>query len=1079
MNSEGFEMETNIKKYLICLGFILKEGTANTWHKRYPKHDNYEIKVFWDDTSLKKSKIDYGDKIAVTRGTTSNFSQKENQVVLECVNRLLEIGYKPGNIVLEKSWKLGRKSKGYLDILVTDKKGTSFLMVDCKTWGGEYIKEKKKMIADGGQLFSYLMHEPDTEYICLYCSRLNGGGIEIKYDYVRNRSEFLGKNLEDIIEIWDKNFGITGIFEDSILPYQVKPAGIKYGGLRELESADGGLIFNQFAEILRRYVISDKTNAFNKIFNLFLCKIVDEDEKKGSNEQVDFQWLENDDFVSFVSRLNDLYKKGVKDYLDMEVTDYSEELIDEKLNFYKATMDVSEIKKIITELRLYKDNQFAFIEVYNKETFEENAVIVKTVVELLQPYKIRYVKKQQYLGDFFEQLLNTGIKQEAGQFFTPIPLTQFICRSLPLEEIIEEKNVSKEIRFLPYVIDFASGSGHFLTEIMDLINIYVEKTELNWIKGGRKARDYFESERENYLWVREYVYGIEKDYRLAKTTKISTFLNGDGEATVITGDGLDNFYYSDKYPTYLKTTDDNETDLNKFDIVISNPPYAVDGFKNTLKHGDRSFSLYKYLTENSSEIECLFVERVKQLLRTGGCAGIILPSTLLTNAGIHERAREIILTYFEVEGMLSLGENAFMATTKSTVIFFLRKKSYEDHRISVAIIDNFFKDYKDVTCSQIPDAFTIYVNEVYPEITFDGFISLLKGAPSEGVLSSEMYEEYQIYYNETNKPEKRSEEGFFKTIRSVEKEKILYFVAAYNKPIVVGRSGGKKEERSFLGYKFSERKGKEGIEIFKDDNGFIDTKLFSECDLEDSTKINSYILNNYRGALPTGLDETLHDNVDLWYLNDLINFRELPFRKRIFIAVRPRIISSYKTERLDKLCAIIDSGTTAPTRKYFENGSIPFIRAGNLNNLDEENYVIPDKDSLINDLAVSELSLKKFGKGTIVFPKSGQSVNTNNIGILREDSYVVNHLACLYDDDANFMKYLFYLLKYYRTSNLSPPGVDYPTINISDIKKFRIPKLPDVVLEELVVKIRRVESLNAKDREEAMKKILREYWSVE
>ena len=32
------------------------------------------------------------------------------------------------------------------------------------------------------------------------------------------------------------------------------------------------------------------------------------------------------------------------------------------------------------------------------------------------------------------------------------------------------------------------------------------------------------------LWAREYIYGIEKDYRLAKTTKISTFLNGDGDA---------------------------------------------------------------------------------------------------------------------------------------------------------------------------------------------------------------------------------------------------------------------------------------------------------------------------------------------------------------------------------------------------------------------------------------------------------------------------------------------------------------------------------------------------------------------
>ena len=36
--------------------------------------------------------------------TTQNFSQAENWVVLECVDRLLEKGYKPQNIILEKTF---------------------------------------------------------------------------------------------------------------------------------------------------------------------------------------------------------------------------------------------------------------------------------------------------------------------------------------------------------------------------------------------------------------------------------------------------------------------------------------------------------------------------------------------------------------------------------------------------------------------------------------------------------------------------------------------------------------------------------------------------------------------------------------------------------------------------------------------------------------------------------------------------------------------------------------------------------------------------------------------------------------
>ena len=58
--------------------------------------------------------------------------------------------------------------------------------------------------------------------------------------------------------------------------------------------------------------------------------------------------------------------------------------------------------------------------------------------------------------------------------------------------------------------------------------------------------------------------------------------------------------------------------------------------------------MYGRLTDQSSEIECLFIERTKQLLKDGGVAGIILPSSILSNTGIYTQTREIILKYFDV-----------------------------------------------------------------------------------------------------------------------------------------------------------------------------------------------------------------------------------------------------------------------------------------------------------------------------------------------------------------------------------------------------------------------------------------------
>lgn len=50
----------------------------------------------------------------------------------------------------------------------------------------------------------------------------------------------------------------------------------------------------------------------------------------------------------------------------------------------------------------------------------------------------------------------------------------------------------------------------------------------------------------------------------------------------------------------------------------------MDGFRQDIKNSavDKEFSLYRYLTDNSSEIEALFIERTAQLLKVGGIAAI-------------------------------------------------------------------------------------------------------------------------------------------------------------------------------------------------------------------------------------------------------------------------------------------------------------------------------------------------------------------------------------------------------------------------------------------------------------------------
>ena len=315
----------DIKKLIEIIGFKAQENNNKIYYKNYPKHNDYVLKI-----DFSNEKIDYGTKIRLGDLTTSNFENSENFVVLECVDRVLEKGYAPDKLSLEHKWLMGKREKGKLDILVMDKEDKAYLMIECKTWGDEYEKEKKKMLRDGGQLFSYFQQDKAAQYLCLYTSKTLDEVIEYSNEIIKVDEQWKElHNQKEVFGHWSKNFKDNGIFEEWVNAYDIEIKALTRGRLKELTEEDSGRIFNQFAEILRHNVVSDKPNAFNKIFNLFLCKIVDEDHKP--SEELKFQWLDNDTNEELQKRLSDLYKQGMKEYLTKEVTDYNDEQIKEKL----------------------------------------------------------------------------------------------------------------------------------------------------------------------------------------------------------------------------------------------------------------------------------------------------------------------------------------------------------------------------------------------------------------------------------------------------------------------------------------------------------------------------------------------------------------------------------------------------------------------------------------------------------------------------------------------------------------------------------------------------------------------------
>ncbi len=1049
------------KDILKALNFLPKENTSGIFVKKYG--DGYSIEV-----DFEKELINYGNKIKSESKTTSNFSQAENWVVLECVDRLLVKGYKPEDITLEKVFPSGHGHSGRLDIFV-EKEKKSFLMIECKTYGREFDKEYKNIQKDGGQLFTYFQNDKNTDFLMLYASQFNEHTKSIEYKneiVVIEDAHKETANVKDFFDRWNKFTKNNGIFENGIFAYKFESKSLRLVDIKNIQQEDSSFIFNRFIEILRHNAVSDKPNAFNKIFTLFLCKVKDED--KNLEEELDFQWREGeDDNVSFQKRLSDLYKKAMKEFLDKEVSDFSDADFDSKYK-HLSSLDRKNLLDEITKLRLQKNNEFAIKDVFDEETFVENGAVLKEVVELLQNYRFRYNKKQPFLGDFFELLLNTGLKQESGQFFTPVPIARFICRSVPLKESIENKLGKSETKeLLPNIIDYAAGSGHFLTEAMEEIQSIIENIETS--KLTPKTKDEISVwKTKQFAWAFDYIYGIERDYRLVKTTKVGCYLHGDGVANIIHADGLDSFD-SDKYLQKLHKKNANTKDNAMFDFVLSNPPYSVSSFKGNSEASAETSDMYDFLTDNSSEIECLFIERTKQLLKDGGVAGIILPSSILSNTGIYTKSRELILQYFNIIAVAELGSNTFMATGTNTVILFLKKKNNYEFIAIKNSVGLFLNNLQDLTIGGVENSVSKYVSHVWKNVNFQDYVTFLNKEPNQNILSHEIFVEYK------KKTKTKNEKDFWEDILRIESEKISYFIVAYPQKVVLVKSGEKDSEKRFLGYGFSNRRGSEGIHPIQRGKSIDEcTQLFDPESFYNPAKASTYILKAFEGDFDFPIDESMKNNVSRHDLVDMLTFDRVDFEKSISLSLKKKIKmeSKWKTEKLNEL-AEIKGGNGFP-KEYQNNKNtedVPFYKVSDMNTGINKLTMTLSNNYVDKNVILDKIKAVIFPINTVIFPKVGKAIDTNKKRILGRAGCVDNNVMGLIVRDEKVLsaKFLFnYFVNNIKLLDIAS-NANPPSISAANLKELEIPLPPLEIQQKIVSEIEALEEKEKKAKEEIEK----------
>lgn len=920
-------IQDKFRNLLQAIGFEMEDNSVSTIYSKTFDKTGTTLSV-----DFTNKRLIYPNEIEAERETTKNFHQPENFVVFECVASLLERGYYPEQIILEKGMPGGHgDTGGFCDIIVRDNNGDEYLLIECKTTeqseSDEFNKAWKLMLQNGGQLFNYYNSYRKAQYICLYTSDLVDGACKRTYhvismldnkDYLLSNKNLTGfeevtrrgGNRDEYYQVWKNTYQLDyntkGIFEEEIAPFHI---GKKKFTIDDLQIVDATAIqrkYNQFATIMRQYNVSGRENAFDKLVNLFLVKIVDET-RHGKELQFMWKGAAYDDYYNFQDRLQKMYQIGMKDYLNEDVTYIDNATIEETFKIQKNDPDAikEKILEYFRQLKFFSNNDFAFLDVHNEQLFNQNAVILKEVVRMLQDIRLKTEEQNQFLGDLFEGFLDQGVKQSEGQFFTPTPIVRFLVSSLPLESIIRDSTS------IPKVIDYACGAGHFLNEYAQQIRPFVEQYK------GDEVTEYYKE-----------IFGIEKEYRLSKVAKVSSFMYGQEGINIIYADAL-----SDK--TGVKD--------GSFSVLVANPPYSVKGFLKTLSLEERErYELTAEVSDiiKNNSIETFFIERAKQLLSPGGVAAIILPSSVLSNGSIYIKCREILLKYFDIISIVEMGSGTFGKTGTNTVTLFLRRKRenpalavHYKYRVDAWFMGNTAHDerYADL------DLLERYCERI--GVSVEDYKTLFSSAPNDALLGINLFKDYvdkfkndsrakkiktkritSKYTEEMRKVELRS--YIISSIKAIEKEKLYFFLLAMSnpQPVVIVKSPSKTGEiKKFLGYEWSSSKGNEGIKYIgvsdvDEDNELernkgiaqIQTPLFDPANLHNENKINMIICHNFLGE-ELNISKDCEDYVSIHNLVDLIDFSRVEFDKVIKTSVNRKIEveSKYSLLRLGDLVNII------------------------------------------------------------------------------------------------------------------------------------------------------------------------------
>jgi len=352
---------------------------------------------------------------------------------------------------------------------------------------------------------------------------------------------------------------------------------------------------------------------------------------------------------------------------------------------------------------LSKDKNIELFSINGIDFKEFSPTLVTKCVDLLQGYsfhKNRY-KNVDILGEFYEMVIRDAFKQTKGLFLTHPNIVLFILSVLEIDEVVKtrlKKPVEDNRYRMPFVIDPSCGTGTFLVHYMQYVQKVIDEQHKEITGGDEDVKDFIDRYilgKHSYKWVIDYVYGLDIEPVLATACQINLILHGDGSTNIYNADGLSSFEEYGKMEVTgaanimssnicQEASFYNKPTLNKFDFIISNPPFNVNMNKGAIQN---SFTI-------KGKSEAYFLERWYQLLRPGGRIGVVLPESFFS---VEDDlvGRYFLYKHFNIKAIVALPSHTFLPhTPTNTSLLFASKKTVAEELKFVELWNDYDKEFE-------------------------------------------------------------------------------------------------------------------------------------------------------------------------------------------------------------------------------------------------------------------------------------------------------------------------------------------------------------------------------------------------